>query len=327
MTEIYQLEPNRYDPRFERFEFLEDAPSLLGNNHLYEDFGDGATRAKLSWEPSRLADVWVPQPVIGEVAPFVDYPCVSMEPAFSERAVHALRDLLEPNGELLPLKTEKGSYFAYNILTKSTAFDIEKSIADFDPAAGKETAYGVERFEFDPKELKHAIFRIREYPAMVLVTDEFKSRVEDAGLNGFYFDKVWPFPPGERWEDAERAHKREFKKNLGALNGQAFRVLLSIPNTEATEAEEKQGHVIAQELYKLLGSPQSLDGVFLGAIEGLETFEKELAISVVCPDVDRVYKLVGPWVSSIDWPNAVAIEKRYGNLFDENAKSVIENIK
>jgi len=327
MTEIYKLTPDLYDPRFEAFDFLEEAPSLLDNDHLMYDFGGGGTRAKLSWQPSQLADVWTPQAVIGKVAPFVDYPSVSRIPAFSQRAVHALQDLLEPNGELLPLKTDTGSYFVYNILTKSTAFDVEKSEARFVPESAKETAIAIKRFEFDAKKLEHAIFRMREYPAIVLVTDEFKSRVESAGLNGFYFDKVWPFPADESWEDAEIAKSRAYKKKLGPLKGQSLRVLLSIPNKEATESEEEQGHVIAQELDELLGSPGSLDGNFLGAIECLETLRKKLAISIVCPDVDRVYEVVGPWVSSIDWPHPVAVEKRYGNLFDENAKSVIENIK
>lgn len=327
MTEIYKLTPDPHDPRFERFDFPEDAPSLLDNDHLMYDFGGGGTRAKLSWEPSRLTDVWTPQAVIGKVAPFNDYPSVSRIPAFSQRAVHALRDLLEPNGELLPLKTDTGSYFVYNILTKSTAFDVEKSEARFVPESAKETAFAIQRFEFDAEKVGDSIFRMREFPAIVLVTDEFKSRVENAGLNGFYFDKVWPFPPNENWEDAEMAQSRAYKKKLGPLKGQSLRVLLSIPKKEATEAEEEQGHVIAQELDKLLGSPDSLDGNFLGAIECLETLKKRLAISVVCPDVDRVYELVGPWVSSIDWSHAVAVEKRYGNLFDEQAKSVVENIK
>lgn len=327
MTEIYKLTPDLYDPRFEEFDFLEDAPSLLDNEHLLYDFGGGATRAKLAWRPSRLTDVWTPQAVIGKVAPFVDYPSVSRIPAFSQRAVHALRDLLEPNGELLPLKTDTGSYFVYNILTKSTAFDVERSEARFVPESSKETAFAIQRFEFDAKQLEDSIFRMREYPAIVLVTDEFKSRVENAGLNGFYFDKVWPFPPDGSWEDAEIAQSRAYKKKLRPLKGQSLRVLLSIQKKEATEAEEEQGHAVAQELDKLLGSPGSLDGKFLGAIECLESLKKKLAISVVCPDVDRVYELVGPWVSSIDWPHAVAVEKRYGNLFDEKAKSVIENIK
>ncbi len=46
---------------------------------------------------------------------------------FSRRAVDALGPMLSDNGELLPLVTEVGDYFAYVCLTKLDVLDQEKS--------------------------------------------------------------------------------------------------------------------------------------------------------------------------------------------------------
>ena len=77
-----------------------------------------------NWTVPPLAPFWTPQRVIGQVRPFNDYPCVDLiVPAFSRKAVDALRNLLEPNGELLPLVAEVGEYFAYNITTVADILD------------------------------------------------------------------------------------------------------------------------------------------------------------------------------------------------------------
>ncbi len=64
---------------------------------------------------------------------------------------------------------------------------MEKSIAEFNPSYGKETAISIERYELRPEKIgNHAIFRLREDPTSIMVTDRFKDRVENAGLNGFF---------------------------------------------------------------------------------------------------------------------------------------------
>lgn len=52
-------------------------------------------------------------------------------PVMSERAVAALRSLLEAHGELLPLSSEGGTYWAYNCLTVVDAMDTQRSTADY----------------------------------------------------------------------------------------------------------------------------------------------------------------------------------------------------
>lgn len=321
--EVYELTPDLGDPRFNQFSFPEDLPSLLGYEHLRKDF-EHQNGGKLSWQPTPLAHIWSPQPATGDVRPYNDYPCVDSLPAFSGRAVDALREYLEPNGELLPLETKVGTYFAYNILTKSTALDLSRSKGVFAAGTSKETAIVMDYFAFNEDKLRgHAVFRIREYPVSVFVTDKFKSRAERAGLNGLYFIKVWPFAEGESWEQAEAERRRARRKALSPLNGQCVVIKLGVCGINATASEEQQGHRLVSRLAHLLAESRgnSLDDDFLGAIDHLTTANSELQIVLVCPNADRLAEMMEPWWSSIDWPGPVHLVKRYGNAYDDRVKT------
>jgi hypothetical protein len=68
-----------------------------------------------TWQPRSLEATWPTPEVIGNVRTFNDYPCINLSrPAFSQRAVDLLRDILEPNGELLPVRHKIGRYYFYN---------------------------------------------------------------------------------------------------------------------------------------------------------------------------------------------------------------------
>lgn len=117
---LYQLEPITDNPKFEGFAFVREesvrGKVIGGQSRLVWDFGPDDIKTKgRAWTVTPLTRFWTPQPVIGRVRPFNDFPCVNLTiPAFSRRAVDALRDFLEPNGELLPLVSTVAEYFAYN---------------------------------------------------------------------------------------------------------------------------------------------------------------------------------------------------------------------
>ncbi len=259
--------------------------------------------------------------------PFVDYTRVSGIPVFSRRAVTILGDLLEPNGELLPLETKKGEYAVFNILTKSTALDMTRSQATIYP--NKETANGMGYFWFNEAKLKGlSIFRIREFPGPVFVTDVFKNRVEGAGLNGFYFIKVWPFPEGESWDRAETLRSRELRKTQEPLRGHYLTIRLSVAGKEPTDEEGEAAYRLAQEIEELLTAGRDAkDDEFIGAVEAVEPAKREAQIILACPDADRLAAFLQPWLSSIDWPRGVKLEKQYGARFEPRVKKVREKIK
>jgi hypothetical protein len=322
---VYKLTRDYDDPRFSALDF-DVSPSLVGLNSLYDDFG-GRNTQRLDWEPIPLTHLWQPHTAVGPVQPYNDYPTITTYPAFSDRAVNVLRDFLEPNGELLPVETNAGTYYAYNILTKSTALNPEQCKLTIYP--GWETAKSDEYLAFDESRLAgHTIFRTREYPGPVFVTEEFKARVEKHCLNGFYFIKVWPFAPSESYRDAERIRKRERRKTKAALKGQCVAILLSVPGIEATEEEEKLGFPLAEQLNELLVSKmQDFNGEFLGNLECLEPQRKALGIYLVCPDAERLAEAIDPWLKSLNWPHAVTLVKYAGNRFEHGVKKTKVKVK
>lgn len=326
MTSIYLLKHEHEDPRFHEFDFCEDSPSLVGGEYLFKDFA-GKDRAKLSWQPYQLREVWTPQPVIGDVPAFSDYPCVSMIPAFSQRAVTALRDLLEPNGELLPLDTDVGNFFVFNILSKSEAFDRDRAIAKFVPESAKETAFSIDRYEFHEDLIgKHDIFRIREYPPGVYVSEEFRNRAQAAYLNGMNFIKVWPLESDETWDDIQRKQERQRRAEVAALKGDQLIVNLPVDG-EGTEDDETRGFEIANAISAELVSHQKPpDSRFVGSIDSLQPGENALQIHIVCPDVKETTELLRPILESADWPQPLLLEKCIASPRSKKSKIETERL-
>ena len=105
---------------------------------------------------------------------------------FSESALTALADILEPRGQLLPVITEskRKKFFGYYPTNPlSGCFDKEKSVYEEWPNGLK-----IEKtFLIAQNITDDYLFSIEESISRVFVTDKFKQRVEDANLLGFDF--------------------------------------------------------------------------------------------------------------------------------------------
>lgn len=121
-----------------------------------------------------------------------DFPTLGTIPVFSERAVNSLRDLLEANGEILPLTSADGSYSAYNVTTVVDALDeVRSKVTRFRDGRVME----ILEYAFLPQRLGGlTIFKVPQILSNVFVTDVFVSRVREAGLVGFKFNRVWAEP-------------------------------------------------------------------------------------------------------------------------------------
>ncbi len=144
-----------------------------------------------------MVDVW--KPVSIELSaednshemPSSDFPLLhAVVPVFSRRAVEALRDLLEPNGELLPLASGEGEYFAFNITRIVDALDEANSkVKRF--SSGRVMI--VEQHEFlIERVVGLTVFKIPQLArSHEFVTDAFVERVNQRRLTGFDFVPVW----------------------------------------------------------------------------------------------------------------------------------------
>jgi hypothetical protein len=315
--EVYLLSAEHVDPRFFGFNFATEAKSLLGYELPSDDF-DVDNSETLDWVPRKLASIWHPQPVEGPTRPFNDFPCVNLIiPAFSKRAVDVLGEMLTDNGELLPLVSNVGEYFAYNVLTKIDCLEEENS-RFVRPGERNAALMLLDYFAFHEARLRGAtIFRIPQQQNECLVTNAFKERVENACLNGFNFIKAWPLPKETTWRD-EAAKQRRRSKAV-RLVGEAFvlrlRLKSDIPDAlEQERAKQIRGSLEHQLMQENLADP------YWGFIEAAEFEDGEFRIFCTCPDCERLADHLSTWMIELPWESEVMFIKRYGNLYDQKAK-------
>lgn len=118
-----------------------------------------------------------------------DFPTLGTVPTFSQRAVDTLLDVLVENGEVLPLTSEAGNFYAYNVTLVVDALDEERSETKRFQSSGR--IMRVIRYEFYPERLAGlSLFKVPQL-ATEFVTDAFVRRVREADLTGFDFREVW----------------------------------------------------------------------------------------------------------------------------------------
>ena len=111
-------------------------------------------------------------------------------PVFNPKAVKALADLLEGNGELLHISIGKERYSCYNVTRVVDALDEPNcEVVRFD--SGR--IMDITRYSFVESKLAGVVmFKIpQELLGRVFVTEPFVERVKSAGLVGFKLPLVW----------------------------------------------------------------------------------------------------------------------------------------
>lgn len=205
---VYRLETYRFIEKSRRF--------MRSNPRTIPDFHPYGLHDEL-WVVPRLSPKWREHKLVGEVDPENDFPGEGgpsrLTPVFSERAVEGLRDFLQPNGELLPVRTPLGKYYAFNLTKVVDALDLKRSIVVH--GTGKWKTWGIRRFFFRPKRVEGlTIFRIPQLPSSIFVTEPFVERVNQLGLNGHWLIRLWPLPRGTRWP-------ADYEAEIGRMKAQA----------------------------------------------------------------------------------------------------------
>ncbi len=120
-----------------------------------------------------------------------DFPGLSSHiPVFNRKAVNALADMLEGNGELLPITCDGEDYFLFNVTRVVDTLNEENSqVKRF--SSGR--IMYIVRYSFFPNRLVGLkVFKIPQAVLMdVLVTDDFVERVKATKLKGFECRLVW----------------------------------------------------------------------------------------------------------------------------------------
>jgi hypothetical protein len=151
--------------------------------------------------PESVADIWIPPRVVYLDEGLIegDFPAFGSFLVFTERARTSLNDMLEPNGEFLPLKCHMRTLVAFKVLRFIDALDLENSKIEWFPQLKKDAGKPklierIRQYCFHVEKLVDAtIFRIPQLPLHhVFVTDTFVRRVEEHKLTGFLFNQIWP---------------------------------------------------------------------------------------------------------------------------------------
>jgi hypothetical protein len=310
-SSIYKLNRILDNPIFEGFA-VGDQPSLLGRGDVLDDFFP-AKREEWNWQPEKLGPVWKPLKVAGRVAPFNDFPCLSlMVPVFSERAVTILEPHLTKNGELLPLISEIGNFYAYNCTTVVEILDQEKCKGHFMHPGRLSCAVNIDYFAVRENLISDlTIFRMRELCNCVFVTNVFVDVVTNAGLNGFDFRKIWPLPEGSDYFKEHRAKEIELQKvNVNgrfiSVKQESVIIELRLSEQKITKEERRKLARLADELDAQLVI-RHIDEAYFGSLEGRKTNKGVCRMYLSCPDARRLIQKLKPWFQSIEWSSSPRI--------------------
>jgi hypothetical protein len=319
---IYKLEPILDNPKYEGFG-MGDRPSLRGKRNRYEDLDLDFDSATGEWVAPRLSIIWKPVRVTGRVRPFNDFPCLGLTyPVFSQRAVDVLRDVLLPNGELLPLITSVGSYFLFNCTTIVDIVDFERSKLDY---LNKNTILEIDHLNVHEDRLTDlSIFQIRKYPGRCCVTDGVARRIRDAKLDGIELRKLWPLPEDvPSWLHRKRPEchdelTRQLASESRPIKGNAVVLRLALKGEQPSPNERSRVEEIANELDGMLVNPRS-NAKYFGNLEITEFVSGEARFFFSCPDADDLAQKLKPWVKTLRWDSQKWLTKRYGEFVDLDA--------
>lgn len=317
VTSVFKLKPNLHDPMFSGIEYGDEYKSLLGNEFPIEDFNPIRDEGG-NWKYASLAPKWEEIQVIGAVRSFNDYPCHGLsEPAFSQRAVNALNDILVQHGELLPVQHKVSLYFIFNLQT--VAEGLLKATAKYERFPNG-NVLRIKWYDFYKRKLQgKTIFRLAERPFEVYVTDEFKECVEAAALNGFHFIKVWPYPRNVDWRDEETKWRKKNSREL-KLRGECLILRFRLAGATPTAKEKRLIKKYETELVDLLSSQTSVDDPYLGSFDASESVDGDHRIFISGPDVEKLAEYLSSWIESNIWPGEFHIVKRQGHILDRKAK-------
>jgi len=141
-----------------------------------------------------LANSWNPVDVYTDEHGYTgDFPGLpgGIPPVFSERALKILSPIILDDIEALPLNNSTAQLYAINVLTVSDCLDQSRSQMQL---FNDNRVMVIERYAFKENCLqdKH-IFKIPEQLGnLVYVSGAFKTLIEENGLTGLEFKKIYP---------------------------------------------------------------------------------------------------------------------------------------
>jgi hypothetical protein len=137
------------------------------------------------------------------------------------------------------------------------------------------------------------------------VTTPFVERAIAAGLNGFHFMKVWPFPEGVDYWDEDKKSRRAaslVRTESGAKDIKAESMILQLPlaGLKLSKEEKLRIAAIEDEIDALLFTP-TLETPYCGPLEGKKTSKGVTKIYLSCPNSQQLFQKLADWLNTLKW--------------------------
>lgn len=321
MSSIYRYEPLLDFPMYYGFDAVEGDPDIAkalteGSELLAFD------KTEKRWHRQCWRRRWKPVRLKGHVRRFHDFPGLNGLPVLSARAVDALRDMLEENGEILPVQSELGEYYVYSVTSVVDALDKQHS--------GIRSSSSVWRYEFQPQRLRDAtIFVLPEQQDTVLLTQRFVDRVNETGLRGLFAIPVWPLPENVAWWQIRKQRWREYETE-GLPPGKTIRshavvLELALQHAQGDPSEEERARVLAliEQIKDLLFDVDST-GPAIGHCQDMEEAPGMVKLFLFCPEADLLVERMRPWLKHLDWPEGFRVLIHYGDISEDAPERYLE---
>ncbi len=269
-----------------------------------------------TWQPKLLKPTWSPPQVTTVPMKFTDFPCVNMMyPAFSQRAVDLLGNVLAANGELLPINHKEGISYFYNCTKMVNCLDLEKTkVTKLNGGLITSTMDPLVFIEEMLQDL--TVFKIRTQLTELFCSQTFVDLVNHCGLQGFSFIRIWPMPPGcTFWNEYFKASKEErkrrpFAKSKLEVSGNTVALRLYISNDSITKKESDLANAIIALLEQKLDiSDFSEFDTYYGNVEAYGIVDKEFRIFISCPDCEVLLARLMPIFRTLPWKGPFDVTK------------------
>jgi hypothetical protein len=294
------------DPRFGPLELKDEqriVHALLGRPATTAADLAAIRRSWMAPRVQRWCAEWNDAPPLGSAPTY----------ALSDRAVDALRDLLEPDAVLLPLGPRARRYFVFIARVLPKALDTKQTHTALRHMVDGHRVWHIDRYGFRLDQTEPvAAFRVPQNPYVTFVTDRLVQRVKERRLNGFVFEIAFPLKASDTKAEVawrtECRHAREGLPRGKTVEGQriAVRFLLDNPDRAPTERQERQIKAWAKWVNDRLFDPTDLSPA-IGSEHMTSPETGEMVSIFAGPDADALIARIKPLIADARWPGRIRI--------------------
>jgi hypothetical protein len=183
MTQYYRIQPEQeqyMEFKLDGFDFL----NKLGDKYELSDLGKPIEH---DWQP--IQGKFYPRVEATQIPDITTWQTHFL--VLNQKACDALKEMLEPLGELLPLETESDAFYLFNPLVYLPDDVIDLDNSEYEYHASEEDPVGFKVLNFNADNIpedKLVFCMQNDFAYNIYCDDRFKDIVSEKGLGGLYFN-------------------------------------------------------------------------------------------------------------------------------------------